>query len=106
MADVELDVLEKSKVFNTEKPNAISLADVESHIKDVKGQKMNKIIRKKHKNSSRCASSDHRKEEKDASATGKTIREDSSPPKMEEESGSNSRTQEVTEKPKGRTHKS
>ena len=106
MADVELDLLEKLKIFNTDKPNALTMADVESHIKDAKGLKMSKINRKKYKNSSRCPSSDHRKEEKDASATGKTAREDSSPQKIEEESGSNSRIQEVTEKPKGRTHKS
>lgn len=50
MADVELDVLEKSKVLNTDKPNALTMIDVESHIKEVKGQKMNKTNRKKYKN--------------------------------------------------------
>lgn len=33
MADVELEILEKSKVLNTEKPNALNMIDVESHIK-------------------------------------------------------------------------
>jgi len=103
MADVELEIFHKSKHFNTEKPSAAHISEIESHIKSQKG--MRKKIRRIPRNS--CASSDHLMEHREASYTNKTGREESSPNKVEEESGSNSRNQEVPEKPKGgRVHNS